>query len=665
MVKTRKKASKKEADFKKRKVKVGRVLSKASASRYENKVDTTVAAKRIKLSEQDIHENNLNSAATILKNLPLTEHHNKIVRKQALLEIKSCLEECITPPFNLMSRIVDRLRVRINDEEKIVREEAVLLTKCLFSQKDKDHESLSYFMNIILLHAVSNLSQTSLSTKLHGAEICNFLVTLFPVKIISDSNVLNQILEGYSNLLRELPGKKNAKWFHIAQATNLLMKEIKKKYEGTSTRKKKKALLRVLSQLEEPEISGEDEEKLVKEEILGQILKSCSTCIDVLLPNLQTGRGQSVKKANEKKRGVLKQLKNKQKKKKGNSAESNMTLPCIHKAICLTKTILENGILNSKDNQTVVSCISYLISFFPLKSSVVSFIDDQLVESNLSMASIMSETDLSVETARNILAYMFEFLNRSNRKGVFKKSCVENMLQVLNKLSVQRNLEKDRVLDGFFTNLLDFYSKLPMQTICQDSNNILLSHVLRTGSSNISEPRTNFLNMLCQKIEQAVNSGSEKLQDSIKVAFILLKITLRLNQFQENESLLLLKTLRCIFFKEDLNSVELDELLLSVFTTCAYTPKLCSSEDSRRIFTAEVFLTLSSLLGRKDSSPYFKEIFVCALNLDLLPLEDKVKFLEELRRKLDPKKFKNLILYLPEKLELMYKEYIKQEGAAT
>src|SRR5690606_9828057 len=88
------------SDFARKKVKVGRKISRKEASKYNNVVDTSIHSKSVKINQQndddvgggnELKDGMMQIASSLAKYLPLTEHHNKNSRKYALTCITNAM----------------------------------------------------------------------------------------------------------------------------------------------------------------------------------------------------------------------------------------------------------------------------------------------------------------------------------------------------------------------------------------------------------------------------------------------------------------------------------------------------------------------------------------------------------------------------------------------
>ncbi|KAL3825702.1 hypothetical protein ACJIZ3_021731 [Penstemon smallii] len=202
MVKTKsqsKKTQKRGVDFKKIRRKIGRKLPPP-----KNTTNTEVKSKAIILPEQSIAAEKAGLAVskkglTLKELLQQTSHHNARVRKDALLGVKDIL---LKHPAELKLHkiaVIEKLRERIGDDDKLVRETLYQLFKSvIFPGCAKDNQGpLVSLMMAYIFNAMTNLA---IDVRLMAFKFFDLVIQYYPS---SFSLYAEKVLQNYEDILRK------------------------------------------------------------------------------------------------------------------------------------------------------------------------------------------------------------------------------------------------------------------------------------------------------------------------------------------------------------------------------------------------------------------------------------------------------------------------------
>ncbi|CAN7141703.1 unnamed protein product [Brassica rapa subsp. narinosa] len=194
-----KKQQKKGIDFKKIKRKLGRKLPPP-----KNATNTEIKSQAIVLPEQSVGADK-SGFATSKKGLTLdellkqTSHHNAKVRKNALHGIKDLLEHNPAELQSLKYAIVDKLRERLSDDDKSVRDTFYLLfdskifPSCL---EDNQGPMVSRLMPYIF----KAMAESSVEVRLMAFKFFHLVVKHYPPTF---SLYADKILENYKDIIQK------------------------------------------------------------------------------------------------------------------------------------------------------------------------------------------------------------------------------------------------------------------------------------------------------------------------------------------------------------------------------------------------------------------------------------------------------------------------------
>ncbi|KAJ4827083.1 hypothetical protein Tsubulata_013897 [Turnera subulata] len=190
---------KRGVDFKKIKRKLGRKLPPP-----KNATNTEIKSKAIVLPEQSVASEKAGLAVskkglTLKELLQHTSHHNAKVRKDALLGMKDLF---LRYPEELKSHryaVIEKLRERICDEDKIVREGLFQLLKSsvLPGCKEDNQEPLISLMMAYIFNAMTHLN---VDVRLMAFKFFDLVIQYYPP---SFSIYSEKILQNYEDILRK------------------------------------------------------------------------------------------------------------------------------------------------------------------------------------------------------------------------------------------------------------------------------------------------------------------------------------------------------------------------------------------------------------------------------------------------------------------------------
>ncbi|GER29010.1 ARM repeat superfamily protein [Striga asiatica] len=174
-----KKAQKRGVDFKKIKRKIGRKLPPP-----KNATNTEIKSKAIVLPEQSIVSEKAGLAVsrkglTLKELLQQTSHHNGKVRKDALLGMKDIL---LNHPVELKLHklsVIEKLRERIGDDDKVVRETLYQLFKSvIFPGCGKDNQGP--LVSLMMAYIFNAMTHLALDVRLMAFKFFDLIVQFYP-----------------------------------------------------------------------------------------------------------------------------------------------------------------------------------------------------------------------------------------------------------------------------------------------------------------------------------------------------------------------------------------------------------------------------------------------------------------------------------------------------
>ncbi|KAB1205900.1 Testis-expressed sequence 10 protein [Morella rubra] len=194
-----KKQQKRGVDFKKIKRKIGRKLPPP-----KNSTNTEIKSKAIILPEQSVASEKeglaVNKKGLTLKELlQQTSHHNSKVRRDALIGIKDLFLKHPTELRLHKYAVIEKLRERIGDDDKVVREALYQLFKSvIFPSCKEDNQGL--FISLIMAYVFNAMTHLTIDIRLMAFKFLDLVVQNYPPCFISYAE---KILQSYEDILRK------------------------------------------------------------------------------------------------------------------------------------------------------------------------------------------------------------------------------------------------------------------------------------------------------------------------------------------------------------------------------------------------------------------------------------------------------------------------------
>ncbi|XP_015900414.3 uncharacterized protein LOC107433628 isoform X1 [Ziziphus jujuba] len=194
-----KKQQKRGIDFKKIKRKIGRKLPPPN-----NATNTEIKSKAIILPEQSVATEKTGLAVnkkglTLKELLQQTSHHNAKVRKDALLGIKDLLH---TYPAELSLHkyaVIEKLRERIGDDDKLVRETLYqLLKSVVFPACKEDNQGI--FISLLMTYIFKAMTHLAIDVRLMAFKFFDLVVQHYPHSFFLYAE---KVLQNYEDILRK------------------------------------------------------------------------------------------------------------------------------------------------------------------------------------------------------------------------------------------------------------------------------------------------------------------------------------------------------------------------------------------------------------------------------------------------------------------------------
>lgn len=194
-----KKQQKKGIDFKKIKRKLGRKLPPP-----KNATNTEIKSKAIVLPEQSVATNKEGLAVskkglTLKELLQQTSHHNAKVRRDALMGIKDLV---LNHPAELRLHryaVIEKLRERISDDDKVVREALYQLFKSeIFPGCAEDNQGL--LISLLMTYIFNAMTNLAIDIRLMAFKFFDLVVQYYPPCF---SLYAEKILQSYEDILRK------------------------------------------------------------------------------------------------------------------------------------------------------------------------------------------------------------------------------------------------------------------------------------------------------------------------------------------------------------------------------------------------------------------------------------------------------------------------------
>ncbi|XP_050380757.1 uncharacterized protein LOC126797993 isoform X2 [Argentina anserina] len=194
-----KKQQKRGIDFKKIKRKIGRKLPPA-----QNATNTEIKSKAIVLPEQSVASEKSGLAVnkkglTLKELLQQTSHYNSKVRKDALLGIKDLF---LKHPEELRLHkyaVIEKLRERIGDDDKLVRETLYQLFKSvIFPGFKEDNQEL--FVSLMMAYIFNSMTNLAIDVRLMAFKFLELVIQYHPPSFFLYAE---KILQNFEDILRK------------------------------------------------------------------------------------------------------------------------------------------------------------------------------------------------------------------------------------------------------------------------------------------------------------------------------------------------------------------------------------------------------------------------------------------------------------------------------
>lgn len=193
-----KKQQSRGVDFKKIKRKVGRKLPPPS-----NVTNIEIKSKAIILPEQSVASEKGGLAVskkglTLKELLQQTSHHNVKVRKDALLGIRELLLKHPTELKLHKLAIIEKLRERISDDDKVVRETLYQLFKSVILPGCKE-DNQGALISLVMAYIFNSMTHLSIDVRLMAFKFFDLMVQNYPPAFFSYAE---KVLDNYMDMLK-------------------------------------------------------------------------------------------------------------------------------------------------------------------------------------------------------------------------------------------------------------------------------------------------------------------------------------------------------------------------------------------------------------------------------------------------------------------------------
>ncbi|KAJ7974885.1 testis-expressed sequence 10 protein [Quillaja saponaria] len=194
-----KKQKKHGVDFKKIKRKIGRKLPPP-----KNTTNTEIKSKAIILPEQSVASEKeglaVNKKGLTLKELlQQTSHHNPKVRRDALMGIKDLF---LKYPAELKLHkyaVIEKLRERIGDDDKVVRESLYQLLKSVILPGCKEDNQV-LVMSLLMSYIFNAMTHLAIDVRLMAFKFFDLVLEFYPPSFLLHAE---KILQNYEDILRK------------------------------------------------------------------------------------------------------------------------------------------------------------------------------------------------------------------------------------------------------------------------------------------------------------------------------------------------------------------------------------------------------------------------------------------------------------------------------
>ncbi|XP_024029744.1 uncharacterized protein LOC21385805 isoform X1 [Morus notabilis] len=282
--KASKKQQKRGVDFKKIKRKIGRKLPPP-----KNATNTEIKSKAIILPEQSVASEKAGLAVnkkglTLKELLQQTSHHNAKVRKDALVGIRGLL---LKHPAELTLHkyaVIEKLRERIGDDDKVVRETLYQLFKSVIFPDCKE-DNLGVFISLLTAYIFSAMTHLAIEVRLMAFKFFDLVVQYYPNSFFLYAE---KILQNYEDILRknkfylQEKGKLKTALFGLVRCLSLLPCDRRE----ADVCEKKDAGQRVLHAFE-PDLPTESDGYAVIIPKVKELVPVLVNCFEEFIPGVQ------------------------------------------------------------------------------------------------------------------------------------------------------------------------------------------------------------------------------------------------------------------------------------------------------------------------------------------------------------------------------------------
>lgn len=194
-----KKQKKRGVDFKKIKRKIGRKLPPP-----QNATNTEIKSKAIILPEQSVASEKAGLAVskkglTLKELLQQTSHHNAKVRKDALIGIRDVLLKFPAELKLHKLAVIEKLRERISDDDKLVRETLYQLLKSVIFPGCKE-DNKGPINSLMMTYIFNAMTHMAIEVRLMAFKFFDLLIQYFPSSFLLYAE---KILQNYEDILQK------------------------------------------------------------------------------------------------------------------------------------------------------------------------------------------------------------------------------------------------------------------------------------------------------------------------------------------------------------------------------------------------------------------------------------------------------------------------------
>ncbi|CAN4089629.1 unnamed protein product [Withania somnifera] len=194
-----KKQQKRGVDFKKIRRKIGRKLPPP-----QNATNTEIKSKAIILPEQSVASEKAGLAVskkglTLKELLQQTSHHNAKVRKDAIIGVRDVLLKFPAELKLHKLAIIEKLRERISDDDKLVRETLYQLLKSVIFPACKE-DNKGPINSLMMTYIFNAMTHMAIEVRLMAFKFFDLLIQYFPSSFLLYAE---KILQNYEDILQK------------------------------------------------------------------------------------------------------------------------------------------------------------------------------------------------------------------------------------------------------------------------------------------------------------------------------------------------------------------------------------------------------------------------------------------------------------------------------